>query len=35
MLVELLQREAGELLGLDLSIAVAGDAAAGVEGAGG
>jgi hypothetical protein len=35
LLVELLQREAGELLGLDLGIAVAGDAAAGVEGAGG
>jgi hypothetical protein len=35
LLAELLQREASELLGLDLGVAVDGDAAAGVEGAGG
>jgi hypothetical protein len=35
LLVELLQREASELLGLGFGVAAAGDAAAGVEGAGG
>jgi hypothetical protein len=35
LLVELLQREAGELFGLGFCVAAAGDTAAGVEGAGG
>ena len=35
MLVELLQRQAGELFGLGLGVAAAGDAAAGVEAAAG
>lgn len=35
LLVDLLQRQAGELLGLGLGVAVTGDAAAGVEGAAG